>query len=92
VILNFEKAFNKVSHQRLLRKLQGDCIQNPLLINVVGILFLTERFQKAMCEEEAEVLTPVAVTSWLPRRQFRASNIPFLQLMIGQAYEAEIYF
>ena len=50
-ILDFEKAFDKVPHQRLLRKLQCYGIQGTLFNWL--ILFLTSRYQTVVCEGEA---------------------------------------
>jgi len=48
IILDFAKAFNKVPHRRLLRKLQHYGIQGPLLNWLES--FLTQRFQSVVCE------------------------------------------
>ena len=48
VILDFEKAFDKVSHQRLLKTLQSYGIQGSLLKWLQ--LFLIGRYQTAVCE------------------------------------------
>jgi hypothetical protein len=63
VILDFEKAFDKVPHQRLLRKLQSYGIQGPL--NNWLESFLTDRYQTVVCEGEAAKPTPV--TSGVPQ-------------------------
>ena len=48
VVLDFAKDFDKVPHRRLLRKLQHDGIQGPLLNWLES--FLTQRFQSVVCE------------------------------------------
>ena len=63
VILDFEKAFDKVPHHRLLRKLQSYGIQGPL--NNWLESFLTDRYQTVVCEGEAAKPTPV--TSGVPQ-------------------------
>ncbi|CAB3999350.1 Hypothetical predicted protein [Paramuricea clavata] len=63
VILDFEKAFDKVPHQRLLRKLQSYGIQGPL--NNWLESFLTDRYQTVVCEGEAA--KPTSVTSGVPQ-------------------------
>ena len=63
VILDFEKAFDKVPHQRLLRKLQSYGIQDSLLIWLES--FFTGRFQTVVCEGEAS--EPINVTSGVPQ-------------------------
>ena len=47
-VLDFAKAFDKVPHRRLLRKLHYYGIQGPLLTWLES--FLTQRFQSVVCE------------------------------------------
>jgi hypothetical protein len=63
VILDFEKAFDKVPHQRLLRKLESYGIQGFLLTWLES--FHTGRIQTVVCEGKAAESTPV--TSGVPQ-------------------------
>jgi hypothetical protein len=56
VILDFEKAFDKVPHQRLLKKLESYGIQGFLLTWLES--FLTGRIQTVVCEGKAAESTP----------------------------------
>ena len=58
VILDFVKAFNKVPHRRLLRKLQRYGIQGPLLNWLES--FLTQSFQSVVCEGQTSIQCPVS--------------------------------
>ena len=62
-ILDFEKAFDKVPHQRLLRKLQCYGIQGPLFNWLKK--FLTGCYQTVVCKGEAA--KPRPVTSGIPQ-------------------------
>ncbi len=55
-ILNFDKTFDKVPHQRLLRKLESSGIQGSLYMP--GIIF-TGRSQTDVCEGKAAKSTLV---------------------------------
>ena len=57
VLLDFAKAFDKVPHRRLLRKLQLYGIQGPLLNWLQS--FLTQRFQSVVCEGQTSSQCPV---------------------------------
>ncbi|XP_022795610.1 zinc finger protein OZF-like [Stylophora pistillata] len=63
VVLDFAKAFDKVPHTRLLRKLHHYGIQGPLLIWLES--FLTHRFQSVACEVQTSNQLPV--TSGVPQ-------------------------
>ena len=63
VVLDFAKAFDKVSHRRLLRKLQHYGIQGPLLNWLES--FATQRFQSVVCEGQTSSQCPV--TSGVPQ-------------------------
>ena len=58
VVLDFAKAFDKVPHRRLLRKLQHYGIQGPLLNWLEW--FLTQRFQSVVCEGQTSIQCPVS--------------------------------
>ena len=62
-VLDFAKAFDKVLHRRLLRKLQHYGIQGSLLNWLES--FLTKRFQSVVCEGQTSSQCPV--TSGLPQ-------------------------
>ena len=80
VILDFAKAFDKVPHTRLLRKLQHFGIQGPLLNWLES--FLTQRFQSVVCEGQtssppisgdfwcAPGYSPRAVASFIIHKRF----------------------
>ena len=61
--LDFAKAFVKVPHRRLLRKLQHYGIQGSLLNWLES--FLTQRFQSVVCEGQTSSQCPV--TSGVPQ-------------------------
>ena len=63
VVLDFAKAFDKVPHRRLLKKLQHYGIQGPLLSWLDS--FLTQRFQPVFCEGQTSSQCPV--TSGVPQ-------------------------
>ena len=56
-VLDFAKAFDKVPHSRLLRKLQYYGIQGSLLNWLES--FLTQRFQSVVCEGQISSQCPV---------------------------------
>ena len=62
-VLDFAKAFDKVPHRRLLRKLQYYGIQGSLLNWLES--FLTQRFQSVVCEGQTSSQCPV--TSGVPQ-------------------------
>ena len=62
-VLDFAKAFYKVPHRRLLKKLQHYGIQGSLLNWSES--FLTQRFQSVFCEGQASSQCPV--TSGVPQ-------------------------
>lgn len=57
VVLDLAKAFDKVPHRRLLRKLHHYGIQGPLLVWLES--FLTQRFQSVVCEGQTSSQSPV---------------------------------
>ena len=63
VILDFEKAFDKVPHQRLLKKLQSYGIEGSLLKWLQS--FLIGRCQSVVCE--GEIAQPRSVMSGVPQ-------------------------
>ena len=63
VVLDFAKAFDKVPHRRLLRKLHHNGIQGPLLVWLES--FLTQRFQSFVCEGQTS--SQRSVTSGVPQ-------------------------
>ena len=62
-VLDFSKAFDKVPHQRLLRKLQYYGISGKLLVWFKS--FLTQRHQSVVCEGKTS--SPLPVTSGVPQ-------------------------
>ena len=62
-VLDFSKAFDKVAHQRLLRKLYYYGICGELLDWFES--FLSERYQSVVCEDKAS--SPLLVTSGVPQ-------------------------
>ena len=57
VVLDFAKAFDKVLHKRLLRKLQHYGFQGPFLNWLES--FLTQHFQSVVCEGQTSSQCPV---------------------------------